>query len=537
MPYAYLKSGNAKVWCKRLMPADALYANIVVLAKVKVDTTVEASPKLIIKHTAVRLNSFSSSNQFSILVDALKVTEADSDGYKTYPLFAARMLGKGEYGNTFRIRTSSSIQSDEDYGVRCYRFEVLDSSGGLSCVEPFIGSFYPDAYYDTNSLYLYDKINDKENGSIKIELYVCEDSFEDIFNLYKTSVDTDTTLTLDTIDLLFGKDMTGVALTDIVIKDTETGAAAPDAIEGIPLSGGDDGSFKATTDTATRTTAINDEYINVLKGTTDKSIASKRKMPVDVLMDANYADEVKKEFVSLLIKRYDAFGYIDGGILQTIDSAITWAQTFTNLGDKIFSKDFQHFMIKDPFSGKNIPMTMTYFYAQCLPLHFRNPGNQIPFVGELYTLLTGVIKDSLKPFVDADDDDIIEELYKLRVNYYECIAEGKYIRGTQTTSQNIWSDLSEEHNMHVLLEMKRILENEVNSKSYSFNELDDRNKFTEKAKRLMAPFINKKVRTCDVYFASNAFEEERSILHCYLSIVFKSISKRNIVEIDINKRV
>jgi len=45
------------------------------------------------------------------------------------------------------------------------------------------------------------------------------------------------------------------------------------------------------------------------------------------------------------------------------------------------------------------------------------------------------------------------------------------------------------------------------------------------------------VRDADVSFAMNKWEEERSILHCYLWVIFKTINKRQIIEIDINKRV
>ena len=45
MPYAALQTGNARCWCMRVMPSDATYANLVVVAKAKaVDiTTIHAS--------------------------------------------------------------------------------------------------------------------------------------------------------------------------------------------------------------------------------------------------------------------------------------------------------------------------------------------------------------------------------------------------------------------------------------------------------------------------------------------------------------
>ena len=34
----------------------------------------------------------------------------------------------------------------------------------------------------------------------------------------------------------------------------------------------------------------------------------------------------------------------------------------------------------------------------------------------------------------------------------------------------------------------------------------------------------------------NAWEAERSIMHCYVAIQFRTLNKRTIIEIDVNKR-
>ena len=116
------------------------------------------------------------------------------------------------------------------------------------------------------------------------------------------------------------------------------------------------------------------------------------------------------------------------------------------------------------------------------------------------------------------------------------IAEDNYVRGAQGTSQAVWSDLSEQNNVAVLLEMKRMLEEFVSANLYNFAEAEDRIRFTEDATRMFADFRGNKVNSYEVYFDMNAFEEQRSILHCYLAVVFRIMSKRGIIEIDINKR-
>jgi hypothetical protein len=327
----------------------------------------------------------------------------------------------------------------------------------------------------------------------------------------------------------------------ILIQRTEPDAVSIDRIEGIVFTGGDDGAFSITNDPTARTNAINAAYISAFNGDTDKRILSKRRTPCELMFDANYDDLVKKMLIALLIRRYDAYGYIDAGILNTSTDAVDWADAMQDYCDRVFSKDCQHFKIRDPFSGKTVPMTMTYFLASRLPGHYKNSGNHVPFVGENYARLTGYVKDSLKPVIDADDMAIKEKLYVKKVNYVEAIAEDIYIRGTQSTSQfgndsTKWSDLSEENNMVVLLEMKRIIETYVSSKIYNFVSATERRAFAEDMNNRFAGYVGSKIASFSIQFEMNQWETERSILHCYLSVVFRTMAKRGIIEIDINKR-
>ena len=69
-----------------------------------------------------------------------------------------------------------------------------------------------------------------------------------------------------------------------------------------------------------------------------------------------------------------------------------------------------------------------------------------------------------------------------------------------------------------------------------FAEEADRRLFTANAKEIFSSWEGNRVRSIDVKFDMNAFEEKRSILHCYGEIVFKTIGKRSTIEIDVNPR-
>ena len=151
--------------------------------------------------------------------------------------------------------------------------------------------------------------------------------------------------------------------------------------------------------------------------------------------------------------------------------------------------------------------------------------------------LSGYVKNSVRPTIDADDDEIKEIFYDARWNYIECISENRYMRGTQQTSQTDLSDLSEENNVHVMLWVKNNLEALCRKKRYKMAEAADRKRFTDDAQELFSNYKGTYFRSIGITFSMNKFEEARSILHCNCAIVYNTLVKRSVIEIDINPRV
>jgi hypothetical protein len=542
MPFAFLGQPNTRVSCMRVMPDDATYANVLLVVKVKVDDTDPLNKKLLVKHLAQFFPSVSSPSDFIAAAQAVEDTDPDVDGYQTYPLMLFRSLGRGLYGNNMRVRVSSLSDADKDNDYKNYRVEVFTTENGLQRVEMFASALFEDATQglSKNAYFIEDVVNENSN---KLGCYVVKSTLEKIFNIYKADVNTATTYTVKDFDFITGiNKYTFDFEPTIDIDRISSDVVNFDRIEGLVMSGGDDGAFSTTNDPADRANAINDMYLAAFRGEIDKKIKSKRRVPCEFIFDANYADDVKKALINLMLQRYDAFGYVDAGILATAEDALTWADFYEDYGDRIFSKECQHFQMRDPFSGKRIPMTTTYFIASKIAAHFRAYDNVKPFVGESFASLTGHIKNTLLPVIDADDMEVKEALYLKRVNYFQAIGENLYVRSTQTTSQfsndaTKWSDLSEENNMHVLLEMKRIAESYVAKQLYNFASAEERAIFTQDLQRAYSPFIGIKVTYANVKFAMNEYETERSILHCYIDTQFRTMGKRGLIEIDINKRV
>lgn len=538
MPYAFLSSGQGEAYCMRVMPADAAYSNVVLIAKVKKELPADGKTtgKLTIKHTAMVNNSLLNKDEFRTISDLLGNSTPDAQGFVTIPLIGVCSMGRGAYGNSYRVRLTSATQMDKENNYKNYTLEVLENESGLKRKEFFQGALSPNAMEGTTSLFLEDRIADPDNGSTNVEAFVNTDGVEAIYEMYKAVAPT-SEVTLEEFDIFGGKTKAGTALPNIEVSfDTIAAGLNVNSPEGVGLAAGTEGAFDMTNG-ETRQEAIDEAFMKAFSGGFDKAIASKRRTPCEVIFDAGYSEEVKRALTALILKRGDAQGYIDAGVLNTQTDVINWATDSSAYADRLISKECQHYLIREPFSGKTVAVTTTYQLALRLPAHIKQTGNQIPFTGERYATLTGSLKNSVKPVIDADDLEVKEKLYENRVNYYECIKEGVHVRGTQSTAQTIWSDLSEENNMAVLLEMKRKLEDLVSSMAYNFAEKEDRIRFTESAERLFSDYIGNKVRTAEVSFDMNPYEEERSILHCYLAVTFRTMAKRGLVEIDINKRV
>lgn len=536
MPYGCLLGGGT-CYCMRIVAEDAKPANVIISAEVKWDSASDG--KLQIRYVADSVE-LASEDEISTKVQTLLKETPEDGGYAKFPLIAVYFKGKGTYGNNYSVRINSDkVTNKKRTAFRNYSLELISNEASSVTETRVTGlSLNQDAIYNNTSYFIDDVIN--LNSGLKIKTSVDYAMIEKYIAYLNNVAGTGTnhTFTIDD-DILFGLDASGKAIDKVTIEagSTENNTFDLNGLTGIPFGSGSNGKFDST-DPTERSKAINQAYIDAFSGKTNKGVRSKNRYPIQFLFDANFDMTVKTALVELATKRGDCECYIDAGIHYDVDSVIAWndSEAVQAINNFAVHKEMAHYSIMDPFTGRKIPMTITYFYSYAMPSHLSNNNLNIPFVGERYSKLTGHIKNSLYPLIDCDEEDVKEKLYERNLNYYEAIAENTFVRGTQQTSQNVISDLSEEHNVRVLLAMKRELETMTRSNCYDFAEPDDRKLYTEAADRKLEKYKNY-CRSASVEFTMNPYEEEQEIIHCYLAVIFKTINKRGIVEIDINPRV
>ena len=572
MPIAMLKSGSATVYCMRVMPDDAFAANSILTLCYKEETATNAAEeevrtfKVKFEVSNVEKSTFTTVSDYSSnakikkrlkgVVDGMLLNPAErTDGYTAIPIMSFRMMGRGTYGNKYRYRIARNIDYEKDYGIKLYSFEALDIAEGTTKVSTYVGSLVTSSQFNSITL-INDVIDDAEVGAAVMDVYSFEENIEKVYDAYKAFVSKNGTVELpvgfpdlDEFDPFFGKQVgTTLNMPNFDVCDehevtTEELAGDPsiksnysvDRPQGIPLAGGDDGAFKTTATDEAFAEAEIECYKNAFNGNYDRLILSSRRIPCDALLDANYPYEVKHVLADLAIARNDCMCFIDSGIETTIDNIddiITSNEIFST---RNISKEFQHYQVRDTSTKKKCEVTITYFYAQSLANHYRNNGSHIPFVKSI-SQLTGHVKNSLQPSIDDVDTDIKEKLYINRINYYEAIDENVYQRCSQNTAQPANSDLMEENNMNTLFAMKRQIERDCWNDLYDFTSAEDRARFTESEKAKFSPWVGTKIASFDLKFDVTEWEMERSIIHCYVSVQFRSLNKRTIIEIDVNKR-
>ena len=531
--YGSIVDSYSYAYCMRVMPLNACYSNIIVCIKYKIND--DGNFEVRIENNSIM--GLNNESQFQGIMDGFNKFEEDEEGFKCIPLFALRSLGRGSYGNAYRIRLTN-IFTRKEQPFRRYFLELLDVDEGNVVVESFEGCLYNHTSSANTTSYLMSDVLDRDvEGTERLGIIVNEDAWETLYEEYakcfKTAAEKAQLPELKQFDPIFGINNNKTVQPKLVISTEEN--CVLDRLDGIPMMNGNNGDFDNPGD-KTIEEIVEELYIQAFAGKLDKSILSSRRTPVRFMLDANYPLNVKREMVNLGLKRYDCMVYLDAGLITTHDEAIIFGEDTVDLNYRIVSKHYQHYEIRDPFTGKRVPVTMTYDLACNLARHIEVNGSERAYAGETYATLKGAIKGSLVPVLDEYDEELKEKLYDLRLNYYEAVAENVFCRGVQQTAQDLESDLSEESNMILLFEIKDIAERETISRRYNFAEPEDRQLYAEILNERIKPY-RESVRSIEVFYDMTKEEEQRNFIHCYIQLTFKTLLKSSIIEINVNSRV
>lgn len=183
IPYILLYNGLANVTGMRVMPQDATYSNLILVVGYKIENG----------KFKVKFNLFSRSNlrvldDLETIANSMETLEEDEDGYRYLPLMTWWSLGKGIYGNDYRIRISHDKGADRENTYKNYNIDILSTEKGASLIENYGVTFYIEATdpYTRISNYIQDVITDEDgNGSTRIGMQFFYDNYVKLFEKFK----------------------------------------------------------------------------------------------------------------------------------------------------------------------------------------------------------------------------------------------------------------------------------------------------------------------------------------------------------------
>lgn len=464
----------------------------------------------------------------------------DENGYVAVKLFEMICRGRGSWGNNVRFVLGNYSRGDRLSNFKNYILEVYEiENGTLYKREEFTIAFSRDATNSAGDAIFADYVvGDPYSNSAYISVATNVAGFEELFAAY-AELFPDTEFTVETFDPILGfqKGTTAKYIDGLNIDTTSTGTISVNGASGISLTGGSDGAF--TEGYVGREDAINDALLRAYSGEIDRNIRSKKLFPTDLILDANFTVPIKLAIAALVEERKDCVGIFDlgtdfntyAGLLESLADLEVYVNNRAEAIDAYYGK------IQDPVSYQLVTVTSTYQLASAYPNLFAlNGGKHIPLAGSSYAVLSDFISGTAYPVYDDDlDSEILDELEENNINFLKVNSSRQIVRGSQSTRQEISTNLSELNNMFILNDIKRDCEMLCEQYEYNFSEASDLQRFNQAASIIAAKYADAQVKSIEARFDQNDWESERGILHLYVSLVHKNIIKISIVEIDVNR--
>ena len=542
---------GAELLCKRVCAEDAFLANVAIIATVTTTETqaqdedgnplytkpdgtqtTDANDGAGTDYTPVMESNTSVAYSYQSaegcktqeeVIDAINESiEAaeEVEGSVSYPLFLICDNGRGE--SKKRIRIAPNYTLSRNYS-NYFLYDLYIIEAG-STIDTIHFALSPDLVVNDTNMSLQYQVKSETN---QITAYQFEDSLNQFLDAMVAATGMEETTAMG-MDLLFGmnkrqKPMTGISV------DTETGVDIS-IITGQLLLNGDNGSFgnyplqaesyaklvaKAYSgyDLDTQTT------LTYADGPYDPRIYDVDFYKIDAILDANYPAEVKRSIEQLVTFREDCMFFRDMGTdCNTLD--LIAEKDFDNLHDKFCSTYCTYYDIIDPYSKKQITVTITYSLARLLVYTFNN-GRNLPIAGIKHGfIIPEAIKDTVG-FYPAICPGLNqkEELFEMKINYATWINDELVVE-TLYTSQDAYTQLSFANNVLAVQEVIKQIRRRCPAIRYSFIDGDDLAKYKAEVDEIVAPYASN-FRRLELTYMQDPWYTENKIFYATLAVQFR----------------
>ena len=392
--------------------------------------------------------------------DYVATSKAFYDKYKNkkdnkFPLFLVMDNGRGVSQKSITISLDSTLSRS----AQSARY-VIDIDENNNTLESIVFSLNPSEVEAGYNLF-FDSVVKRTSKQVKCFGY------EDQMQLFYAKVAAIAGLSetrLRESDIIGARTWKGEAFkTFEVLESTNDGVATVklDSFAGHSLVGGYNGdtfgtspisNYKGVTDS---TSVYATEMAKVYNGTFNDDIFDIDNNPIDIVVDANYPHIVKRAIENLCNFRQDVFFFRDMGTKGLTNIlAIKNAKTLNTGGNTRYVATYcQYFDVFDPYTRKQITVTMGYAISRLICMHFAN-GRSLVCAGQNNGWVVPEIIEGTLSYVPkvTPAGDQVAEMDDLHINF------GKYYNGifslaSEYTSQDIYTQLSFANNVLAIQEL------------------------------------------------------------------------------------
>lgn len=518
-------NAGGELLCKRLVASDSTLANLGIVATLS-ETEIQATDEngnllfqdadgnQTVEETDTPVMTTGTGISYSLLTADTATTPEEvkealeakiTDGQ--YLLYIICDNGRGVSKKRIKITPNYRMSKSLEYTM--YTLTVTEGSENI---ESMTFSVNPNLVVSGQNISLYSMINANST-----QLVCIDDSTG--MEKFVAALAEATGLTEDDIyaaDPLFGCTKKGVALEGISVSDSGVDLQYT---YGQQLQSGSNGAFG--THPIENSAEFTAQAVEALDGTFDPAIYNVDQYRLNAIVDANYPEGVKRAIEALATFREDFMYFRDQGIgVNTIDLI---SEKCNSEAKNMFCATYpQSYDIIDPYSKKQITVTIGYSLAQLLVSHCDNGAN-LPTAGMKHNM---VIKDaiygtlSFSPTVCPDPIGNQKEILDdMRVNYASYI-DNQLVIETLYTSQEKHTQWSYVNNVMGIQDVVKAIRIRCPIIRYTFIDGDDLEQYKADVEEVIAPYRSN-FKTLELEYLEDATYSANKIFYAVLKVVYR----------------
>lgn len=438
----------------------------------------------------------------------------DENSY-VLPLFIITDKGRGVSNK--RIRIVPDYATSKYRNFFRYKLEIIESGKILAS---HVFSFDPE--YIENSTNR--SIENQAKDSVHLDVKVLESYYDEFFKVIEEFSGIDRNTINKSISIVDGKDSSGKLIPEIKVSGVNLQHTF-----GIRLSGGNCGKFGNNNANVTQ----NEEYNQLLKdfynGDLDDNVWNRDEIFFNLVIDANYPQEVKRAIEYLCSTREDVSCLLDmtTSISEFNDYIVEIERYNKHFTNNVY---YQYGQIQNKFNKKKITTTLPMLIAKRLRSHFLS-GRSKPMAGKSFgfsfpEFIANSLNHTPKQTPKVDEKSILVDK---NINYGS-ILNGTFTLETNYTTQEEHTQLSYSSNVfaiqHLIQDLRKSAP-EVRYKTFTDKDLQmQKDKYDSVCNRHLSNF-----NYCKFNYVANEEDELLKTFRGQIVVVCKDYTIKEVFDI------